>query len=121
LTGPNSVSLNNLNLYLLNLKGLETTSINPKPYPENLKLSNLPLKTLRTSEEGYLFWIVIQFTTMMEASLGVTNQPMALLRKKPLVTIVLPGEDMVTLTLKIMCGNSVTKAAILVTLKPNRN
>ena len=29
---------------------------------------------------------------MMEASLGVTNQPMALLRKKPLVTIVLPGE-----------------------------
>ena len=29
--------------------------------------------------------------------------------------------DMVTLILKIMCGNSVTKAAILVTLKPNRN
>jgi hypothetical protein len=29
---------------------------------------------------------------MTEASLGVINQPMALLRKKPLVTIVLPGE-----------------------------
>ena len=37
----------------------------------------------------------------------------------PPISILL--SDMVTLTLKIMCGNSVTKAAILVTLKPNRN
>jgi hypothetical protein len=98
LTGLNSVSLNNLNLYLLNLKGrkptpkgLVTTS-NPKLCLENLKSSNPLPKTPRTSEEGYLFWIVIQFTMMMEASLGVINQPMALLRKKPLVTIVSPGE-----------------------------